>query len=106
MARAFANLISNAIRYGANGKNVNVIIHGKKEQVSISVINYGEIISKEHLSNIFEKFYRVDSSRNEEQGGTGLGLAITKNIVVMHGGNIHVRSDLNGTEFEVVLKRY
>ena len=102
LARAFANLISNAIRYGANGKNINVCIEGNAEKVSISVTNYGEIIPKKDLNLIFEKFFRV---RNEEQGGTGLGLAITKNIVAMHGGIIRVRSDLNGTVFEITLDK-
>lgn len=105
LARAFGNLIQNAIKYGAQGKNVNVIVTGHTDTVTISVINYGEVIPKKDLNNIFDKFYRVDNSRNEEHGGTGLGLAIAKNIINMHGGSIQVRSDLDGTVFEVELRR-
>lgn len=105
LARAFANLLSNAIRYGADGKNIKVNITTNQQEVVVHVINFGSIIPAKDLEHIFEKFYRVDRSRNEEQGGTGLGLAITKNIIRMHGGNIKVHSDLNGTEFEVMLQR-
>ena len=56
------------------------------------------------MSLIFEKFYRVEQSRSTNTGGTGLGLAIVKNIVKMHGGDITVKSDLNGTVFTVMLK--
>ena len=53
---------------------------------------------------LFNKFYRVENSRSSSTGGTGLGLAISKNIVDMHGGDIQVASDLNGTVFTVKLK--
>lgn len=53
---------------------------------------------------LFNKFYRVEHSRSSTTGGTGLGLAISKNIVDMHGGDIHVTSDLNGTVFTVTLQ--
>ena len=103
LARAFANLIGNAIKYGKNGKNVNIIMDTTQTQVIIAIINYGEIIPKKDIEKIFEKFYRVDSSRNTELGGTGLGLAIAKNIIAMHNGTIQVKSSLEGTVFEVTL---
>ncbi len=52
------------------------------------MINYGFIIPKEELNNIFNKFYRVEHSRSENTGGTGLGLAIVQNIVKMHQGKV------------------
>ena len=66
--------------------------------------NYGYVIPEEELPLIFEKFYRVEHSRSVNTGGTGLGLAIVKNIVDMHGGDITVKSDLNGTVFTVTLR--
>ena len=71
--------------------------------VYVSVVNYGKVIPKNSLNKIFDKFYRVDNSRTSETGGTGLGLAIAKSIVELHSGVINVKSDINGTEFEVYL---
>ncbi len=83
LARLFDNLINNAIKYGAEGKIIRVLIKREEEQVVVKVINYGFIIPKEELNNIFNKFYRVEHSRSENTGGTGLGLAIVQNIVKM-----------------------
>lgn len=105
LARAFENLIGNAIKYGRDGKNVDVSIDTKPNTVIISIVNFGEIIPKKDIDKIFEKFYRVDNSRNDERGGTGLGLAIAKNIITMHNGQISARSSLDGTVFEVILNR-
>lgn len=104
LARLFDNLINNAIKYGAEGKRILVKVHATAETVQVSVTNYGYVIPKEELPLIFEKFYRVEHSRSVNTGGTGLGLAIVKNIVDMHGGDITVKSDLNGTVFTVTLK--
>ncbi|MGB8455695.1 MAG: HAMP domain-containing sensor histidine kinase [Anaerocolumna sp.] len=103
LARAFANLISNAIKYGRDGKSVKLKLIKDKDKVIVSVTNYGNIIPEKDLKNIFDRFYRVEGSRSSETGGTGLGLAIAKSIIQMHGGTIEVRSDFNGTVFEVVL---
>ncbi len=103
LARAFANLIGNAIKYGADGKNVNLRLDVKDKEVIVTITNYGEVIPKKDIAHIFEKFYRVEYSRNEEHGGTGLGLAIARNIFELHGGQVTARSGLNGTVFEVVL---
>ena len=104
LARLFDNLINNAIKYGADGKRILVKVHGSEELVSIQVVNYGYVIPEEELPLIFNKFYRVEQSRSRNTGGTGLGLAISKSIVDMHGGTIHVSSDLSGTVFTVKLK--
>lgn len=104
IARLFDNLIGNAIKYGAEGKEINVRIESEEKYTTVYVINYGKVIPKEELPLIFEKFYRLEQSRSSETGGTGLGLAIAKNIVDMHKGSIEVKSDLNGTAFIVKLK--
>ena len=104
LARLFDNLINNAIKYGAEGKRILVKVHAAAETVQVSVTNYGYVIPPEELPLIFDKFYRVEQSRSTHTGGTGLGLAIVKNIVDMHGGDITVKSDLNGTVFTVTLK--
>lgn len=103
IARLFDNLINNAIKYGSEGKIVRVKISQDHEQVVVRVINYGFVIPKEDLDNIFNKFYRVEQSRSENTGGTGLGLAIVKNVVDMHKGKISVKSGLDGTEFVIRL---
>ncbi len=104
LARLFDNLINNAIKYGAEGKRVLVKVLAAADTVQVSVTNYGYVIPPEELPLIFDKFYRVEQSRSSHTGGTGLGLAIVKNIVDMHGGDITVKSDLNGTVFTVTLK--
>ncbi len=104
LARAFANLISNAIKYGRDGKSVKLKLSKEDNKVLVSVTNYGNLIPEKDLQNIFERFYRVEGSRSSETGGTGLGLAIAKSIILMHGGTIEVRSDFDGTVFEVALE--
>jgi signal transduction histidine kinase len=104
LARAFANLISNAIKYGKNGKKILFDLNNKEGVVVISVTNFGEIIPQKDLELIFRRFYRVESSRSSETGGSGLGLAIAHSIIEMHGGTIKATSDKNGTVFTVELK--
>ncbi len=106
LARLFDNLVNNAIKYGAEGKRIRVLVHGGENTVEIRVVNYGRVIPADELPLIFDKFYRVEQSRSSSTGGTGLGLAIAKNIVEMHGGTITVTSDLNGTAFIVTLPLY
>lgn len=103
LARLFENLIHNAIKYGKEGKLVRVLLHADDTHVTIQIINYGRVIPAPALEKLFEKFYRVDTSRSSETGGTGLGLAIAQNIAELHGGSITVKSDLNGTVFQVTL---
>ncbi len=104
IARVFDNLISNAIKYGKDGKRVKVIAKKEANHIKVSVINYGSVISKEDLPYIFDRFYRVEQSRAEVSGGTGLGLPIAKSIVEKHGGRIEARSSMAGTVFDVYLK--
>lgn len=104
LARALANLISNAIKYGKEGRKILLDLTKKEDSVIVSVTNYGDIIPKKDLQQIFQRFYRVESSRSSETGGSGLGLAIAYSIVEMHGGTIIAQSDTDGTVFTVELK--
>lgn len=104
LARAFANLISNAIKYGRDGKNILINLFRDDAGVVITITNYGVVIPQEDLTRIFQRFYRVESSRSSETGGSGLGLAIVQSIIEIHGGSISAKSDENGTEFTVILK--
>lgn len=103
LARAIGNLMSNAIKYGAEGKVIEVKTGRLENKVFVAVINYGKVIPAEKLHKIFDKFYRVESSRSLKTGGTGLGLAIAKNIVNLHNGNIWATSDEYGTRFQIEL---
>lgn len=104
LARAFGNLMGNAIKYGTEGKQIRVEVNTFPEfhAARAAIINYGKIIPKKDLEHIFDKFYRGDTARSTT-GGTGLGLAIAKNVMEMHGGTITARSDEQGTIFEVML---
>lgn len=103
LARALANLLGNAIKYGKDGKNLKVRMETQQKDVILRITNFGEVIPEKDLENIFRRFYRVDAARTEAYGGAGLGLAIAKNIIELHSGTIGVKSDLDGTEFTVRL---
>lgn len=103
LVRLFDNLITNAIKYGADGKMVKIRLRKEKKLVRITVLNFGYAIPEKELPYIFDKFYRVESSRSTSTGGTGLGLAIVKNIAEMHHGSVEAKSDLSGTRFIVTL---
>ena len=104
MNQVFGNLIENAIKYGKEGKRVRVGARLLEHEVEFTVQDFGPGIASEHLSRIFERFYRVDKARSRESGGTGLGLAIVKHIVLAHGGRIWAVSELGaGATFHFTL---
>ena len=103
LARLFANLLNNAVKYGKEGKQVRVEVEKSGVYAVTRVINYGRVIPKNELDAIFRKFYRTEQSRSRDTGGTGLGLAIAEQIAELHHGRIRVKSDLQGTVFEVEL---
>jgi two-component system phosphate regulon sensor histidine kinase PhoR len=95
------NLVSNAIKYGPEGKTIQVRWEsGGPRSVLLKVIDEGPGIPEEHHSRLFERFYRVDRGRSRDIGGTGLGLAIVKHIMLIHGGEVSVKSQPgHGSEF-------
>ena len=86
------NLLDNAIKYTDRGE-VRLFLHREDRSVVIEVHDTGIGIPKSKVSRIFERFYVVDKSRSRQTGGTGLGLSIVKHIVLLHGGEITVRSE-------------
>lgn len=90
--RVCQNLISNAIKYNHDGGEVEVNLKTHKNHISVEVKDNGKGIPPEDLKRIFERFYRVEKSRNREAGGTGLGLAIVKHILEGHKSKISVSS--------------
>lgn len=100
LARVFNNLVSNALKYGAGGKNIylKAMLVSEKE-LKVTIANDGEPIPQKSLEQVFDRFYRAESSRSRETGGSGLGLAIAQGIVERHHGYIYVTSDAELTEF-------
>ena len=101
--RVFNNLIKNAVNYSKENTDIDISILNKENQATVKITNKGKQIPKEKLDKIFEKFYRLDSSRTSKTGGSGLGLAIAKEIVELHGGRIYAESDMKETTFSVIL---
>jgi signal transduction histidine kinase len=103
MMRVFENLISNAIKYGKDGKKIDLIVEEKGNETVIKVVNYGEPIPMNALPFIFDRLYRLEQSRSIETGGAGLGLAIAKGVVELHQGEIKADSNEENTVFQVKL---
>lgn len=103
LSRVFNNLIKNAVNYSKENTDIDISILNKENQATVKITNKGKQIPKEKLDKIFEKFYRLDSSRTGKTGGSGLGLAIAKEIVELHGGRIYAESDMKETTFSVIL---
>lgn len=101
--QVIVNLVTNAIKYTDKG---SIIIKGKKlkDWYQLEFKDTGIGIAKEHQPFVFKRFYRVDEARSRDSGGTGLGLSIAKNVVIKHGGQIHVSSEVGkGTQFTVLI---
>jgi signal transduction histidine kinase len=91
LRQVLCNLVENAVRYTSSG-TVTVRADERRDGIWLHVRDTGVGIAAEHLSRIFERFYRVDPSRSRSDGGTGLGLAIVKHLVEAHGGRVHAES--------------
>ena len=108
-----SNLIENGIKYGRPGAkdHSRVVVSAREvsdpiEAVEFRVRDFGQGIASEHLTRIFERFYRIDKARSRESGGTGLGLAIALHVVQSQGGNIRAESELNaGSTFIFTLPK-
>ncbi len=105
LRRALANLIANALRYGATGTEVRVSCERTADNVVITVENSGEPIAAEHLPRLFDRFYRCDPSRAQPGDSGGLGLAIVRSITQLHGGEVRVTSDASVTCFSLFFPR-
>ena len=102
--QALSNLIDNAIKYSSEGSEITITATTQTDQLEIVVKDTGVGIPPEHQTRIFERFYRVDKSRDRQTGGTGLGLAIVKHIVNLHNGRVKVESQLDkGSRFIIRL---
>jgi signal transduction histidine kinase len=104
MVRTLSNLLSNALRYTPDGGRITLGAHQDADQLVLEVADTGSGIDENELQNIFERFYRTDTSRTLETGGSGLGLAIVRSIVEAHGGTVSASSRLgHGTTFSIRL---
>lgn len=105
LRRAAGNLLSNAIRHTPEHGRINISLESTGQEVCICVENTGGTIPPEHLSRLFDRFYRVDPSRQYSGEGSGLGLAITRSIAVAHHGEVSVSSVGGKTAFSIRLPR-
>lgn len=107
LTQVIVNLISNSISYGVENGKTTVAIHPvDRKTIRVEVIDNGVGMSEEHIPRLFERFYRVDKSRERNIGGSGLGLAIVKHVIEAHKQNISVKSTEGvGSTFAFTIER-
>jgi heavy metal sensor kinase len=104
LRRLFLNVLDNAIRYTPGGGAISIQLSSEGQTALVAIKDTGIGIPREHLSHIFDRFYRVDKARSRAEGGSGLGLAICKQILEAHGGVISVESQVGkGSVFSIRL---
>ena len=91
---AFSNLIFNAVKYTPDGSAIQIRWWHDDADAHLQVMDNGPGIAPEHISQLTERFYRIDSSRNSHTGGSGLGLAIVKHVLLRHQGRLEITSEL------------
>ena len=102
--QAIINLLNNAIKYSNGNSEIKITVIKQNHEIKISVEDKGSGIPEQHLSRLFERFYRVDKARSRELGGTGLGLSIVKHIALAHKGTVTVNSEIDrGSIFSLIL---
>ena len=104
LRQVFLSLLENALKYNHAGGSIIVALTPEADHVRVSVKDTGPGITEEHLPFIFDRFYRIDRSRNRAYGGSGLGLSLAKSFTAAHGGRIEVSSESGkGSVFTVIL---
>jgi len=104
ISQLFINLISNAIKFSEDVKEISIILKKQKNELKIKVEDKGIGIPEEDLPYIFDKFYRVKNEKTKGKIGAGIGLSLVKHIVEAHGGKIKVKSkEGKGTAFIINL---
>lgn len=104
--QVFNNLIINALKYGNKSGVIKIGFYDMDSNILIEVADNGDGIAEEHIAHLFDRFYRVDSSRSRAEGGSGLGLSIVKHIIEAHKQTINVRSQINvGSTFGFTLEK-
>ena len=103
LARVFDNILRNAVSYSRDGGEIGLDAWGEEDVVRVRVTDQGLGIPEGELSNIFQRFYRLDAARSSRTGGAGLGLAISKEIVEGHGGSVAAESTGETVVFTVSL---
>lgn len=104
--QVFTNLITNSIKYGKEGGSTKISFYDIDKNILVEITDNGLGIDEPHLKHLFDRFYRVDSSRSRKQGGSGLGLSIVKHIIEAHNQTINVRSTPGvGSTFGFTLKK-
>ncbi len=100
------NLIDNAIKYGGENGEILIRTYDMDENILIEVADNGVGINQKHLNKIFDRFYRIDESRDRDKGGSGLGLSIVKHIIEAHNQVVNIRStEGTGTTFSFTLEK-
>jgi len=106
LEQALVNLLDNAIKYSETEGVIKIIIENSLNEIRIHVKDSGPGIEEQHLSRLFERFYRIDKGRSRKLGGTGLGLAIVKHIMIAQGGQVTVQSKVGyGSIFTLHIPR-
>lgn len=105
--QVITNLVVNSIKYGKEGGTTEVGIEDLIDnKIIVRVTDNGEGIEKQHISRLFERFYRVDKSGARTEGGSGLGLAIVKHIIEGHNEKIYIESQFGvGSEFSFTMEK-
>lgn len=103
LVRALENILTNAIKYSTPPGHIQVKMIQNVKSVQINVSNPCESLSKDKIIRLFDRFYRVDTSRSSQKAGTGLGLAITKSIIELHHGSVHVEYENQRITLTIIL---
>ncbi|GAB2871029.1 sensor histidine kinase [Paraburkholderia jirisanensis] len=105
LRRALANLLANAVRYAEPGTAISMVAQQGAQSTTVYVENRGPTIAPQHLERLFDRFYRVDESRQRSAESSGLGLSIVRSIMMLHGGKWHAASGDGVTRFTLEFPR-